>query len=295
MRKIIICFILFFFQINYSQELNATVDFNTSQVVASNQQIFVTLKKSLTDFLNNNKWSNLKFKTNEKIDCSFFFTINTVTGDEFSASLQVQASRPVFNSSYSTSILNINDKEADFRYTEFQNLNFDINNFHSNLISLVAFYANMIIGMDGDSFSFKGGTDALQNAQNIVNVAQQSQAPGWSPSKGNQNRYYLINDMLAPPFEPFRKAMYQYHFNALDLMADNTSDAKEYIKTALKTLQEINDYRPNAYLTRVFFDTKTDEIISIFNGGPKTDVANVLETLNRLSPTNASRWSQIKY
>ncbi len=295
MRKILVGLILFFFQTNYSQELNATVNFNTNQVASTNQQIFVTLQKSLTDFLNNNKWSNLKFKPSEKIDCSFFFTINTITGEDFSTSLQVQASRPVFNSTYSTSILNINDKEVDFRYTEFQNLNFDINNFDSNLISVVAFYANMIIGMDGDTFALNGGTTSLQNAQNIVNVAQQSQTLGWSPTKGNQNRYYLINDMLAPPFAPFRKAMFQYHFNALDNMADNNLDAKENIKTAIQTLQEINDYRPNAYLTRVFFDTKADEIISIFNGGPKTDMKEVLKNLNKLSPTNFSKWNQIKY
>jgi hypothetical protein len=295
MRKILVVLLLFFFQTHYSQELNATVNFNTSQVAATNQQIFVTLKKSLTDFINNNKWSNLKFKPNEKIDCSFFFTINSITGDEFSTSLQVQASRPVFNSTYATSILNINDKEVDFRYTEFQNLNFDINSFDSNLISVVAFYANMIIGIDEDTFALNGGTTSLQNAQNIVNVAQQSQTIGWSPTKGNQNRYYLVNDMLAPAFAPFRKAMFQYHFSALDLMSDNTDDAKENIKTALKTLQEINDYRPNAYLTRVFFDSKADEIISIFNGGPKTDITEVVETLNRLSPLNSSKWSQIKY
>ncbi|RXR19245.1 DUF4835 family protein [Flavobacterium amnicola] len=278
-----------------SQELNATVEFNTSQVGATNQQVFKTLKKSLTEFLNNTKWAEKTFKKNEKINCSFFFNITSYDNvNKFEGSLQVQASRPVFNSTYSTSILNINDKEVKFEYTEFQNLNFNINSYDSNLLSVIAFYANMIIGIDADSFQIEGGNKAFENASTIVALAQITQEKAWT-SNGTQNRYYLVNDMIAPTYLPFRRAIYEYHLGALDIMANNPKEGKENIKRALKSLTEVAAVRPNAYLTRVFFDAKSDEILNIFTDGPKVDVTQVIESLNRLSPTNSSKWGQISY
>lgn len=192
-------------------------------------------------------------------------------------------------------ILNINDKDIDFKYLEFQNLTFDANSFDSNLLSIMAFYSNLIVGLDADTFSLEGGSKSLENAQNIATLAQQSQIKGWSQSDKTQNRYFLINDMLSPTFVAFRKTMYEYHLKALDKMADNPKEAKENIKIALKTLSEIADTRPNAYLTRVFFDAKADEILSIYADGPKVDVTEVINSLNRLSPTNSSKWGKIIY
>jgi len=293
-KYIVVLFVLISGSIS-AQELNATVDFNTSQVGATNQQVFKTLKKALTEFLNNTKWTDKTFKKNEKISCSFFFNITSFDNvNKFEGSLQVQASRPVYNSTYSTSILNINDKEVKFEYTEFQNLNFNINSYDSNLLSVIAFYANMIIGIDADSFQLEGGNKAYENASTIVALAQITQEKAWT-SNGTQNRYYLVNDIIAPTFLPFRKALYEYHFGALDIMANSPKDGKENIKKALKTLTEVASVRPNAYLTRVFFDAKSDEILSVFTDGPKTDVTQVIESLNRLSPTNSSKWSQITY
>jgi hypothetical protein len=295
MRKIFVGFLLLFFGLAQGQELNCVVTFNTDQVTGTNLQVFKTLEKSLTEFINNTKWSTQKYNPSERIECSFNFIINSFSVDQFTSSLQVQASRPVYNSTYATPILNINDKEVDFAYLEFQNFTFDPNAFDSNLMSVVAFYANMIIGVDGDTFAELGGAKALENAQNIVNIAQQSQNKGWSQTKGNQNRYFLVNDMLSNAFAPYRKAMFEYHFKGLDIMSDNQKGAKDNIVTALKTLEEINEVRPNAYLTRVFIDAKADEIVSIFSGGPSIDLAAVIETLNRLSPTNSSKWGQIRF
>jgi Domain of unknown function (DUF4835) len=295
MRKIFVGVLVMFFALSQAQELNCVVTFNTDQVTGTNLQVFKTLEKSLTEFLNNTKWSTQKYNPSERIECSFNFIINSFSVDQFTSSLQVQASRPVYNSTYATPILNINDKEVDFTYLEFQNFTFDPNSFDSNLVSVVAFYANMIIGVDGDTFAEQGGSKALENAQNIVNIAQQSQSKGWSQTKGNQNRYFLVNDMLSNAFAPFRKAMFEYHFRALDIMSDNQKEAKDNIVMALKTLEEINAVRPNAYLTRVFIDAKADEIVSIFSGGPSIDLAAVIEILNRLSPTNSSKWGQIRF
>lgn len=295
MRKYIVVLLLLISGSTFAQELNVTVEFNTSQVGATNQQVFKTLKKALTEFVNNTKWTDKALKQNEKINCSFFFNITAFDNiNKFEGSLQVQASRPVYNSTYSTSILNINDKDVKFEYTEFQNLNFNLNSYDSNLLSVVAFYANMIIGIDADSFQFEGGNKAFENASTIVSLAQITQEKAWT-SNGTQNRYYLVNDILAPTYLPFRKAIYEYHLGALDIMANNPKEGKENIKKALKTLTEVAAVRPNAYLTRVFFDAKADEILSIFTDGPKIEVTQVIENLNRLSPTNSSKWSQITY
>lgn len=295
MRKFLIVLLLCFGTYIHAQELNCTVDFNTSQVAATNQQVFKTLKKSLTEFINNTKWTEKSYKNYEKIQCSFFFNITSFNNvDEFTGSLQVQALRPVYNTSYVTPILNINDKDVSFNYTEFQNLTFNSNSFDSNLISIIAFYANMIIAMDQDTFALEGGTAALENALGIVNLAQQTQEKAWT-SSGNQNRYYLVNDMLSTTYSPFRKALYEYHLGALDKMSDDTKLGKEGIKKAIKSLIEVANVRPNAYLTRVFFDAKTDEIVSVLKDGPKVDITEVVDNLNKLSPTNSSKWSQITY
>jgi hypothetical protein len=295
MRNIVIFSFLLFFGLTQAQELNCTVTFSTDQVGATNQQVFKTLKKSLTEFVNNTKWTEQTYKGAEKIECSFFFTITAYNADQFTGTLQVQASRPVYNSTYMSPILNINDKEINFNYIEFQNLTFNPNSFDSNLLSIMAFYANLIIGMDADTYALEGGSKSLESAQNIANLAQQSQIKGWSQSEKNQNRYFIITDMLSPTFVSFRKTMYEYHLKAMDKMAENPKEAKENIKSALKTLTEVSDSRPNSFLVRLFFDAKADEIVSIYTDGPKIDVTEVINSLNRLSPTNSSKWGKISY
>ncbi|MFK7000466.1 DUF4835 family protein [Flavobacterium oreochromis] len=295
MRKLLILFTCLFFSKYYAQELNCTVEFNTSQVSGTNQQIFKTLKKSLTEFINNTKWTDKTYKSNEKINCSFLFNISSFDNlNQFTGSLQVTATRPVYDATYTTSILNINDKELNFTYNEFQNLVFNPNSYESNLISVVAFYANMIIGMDADTFALEGGTKAFENASNIVAQAQVTQEKGWVATSPH-NRYFLVNDMLSPTFASYRKTIYDYHLGALDKMAENSKLGKEAIQKAIFNLKEIAVSRPNAYLTRIFFDTKSDEILSVFSEGPKMDVVQLVETLSKLSPTNISKWSQISF
>jgi hypothetical protein len=295
MRKTLIYILIIAFGSIQAQELNATVTINSDRIVAVNQQIFKTLQKTLTELLNNTKWTTTAYKGNEKIDCSFFLTINTLDVDKFTGILQVQASRPVYNSNYMSPLINIEDEDINFNYTEFQNLIFDPNSFDSNLVSLLAFYANIIIGVDADSYSLEGGSNALNNAQNIVNVAQQSQIKGWSQGAGYQNRYFLINDMLSTTYAPFRKSIYEYHRSALDLMSNDQKEGKEGVIKALKTLAEVGKVRPNAYLTRVFFDAKVDEIVNIYSGGVKVEIKDFVDILNRLSPTNSSKWGEISY
>lgn len=292
----LICFflILISFSAN-AQELNCRVRINYDRITDANPQIFKTLEKSLTDFINNTKWTDRNFENNEKIECSMFININAYSSNQFGALIQIQSSRPIYNSTYSSSIFNFNDKDFNFEYTEFQSLFFNPNSFDSNLVSVIAFYANIIIGLDADSYKKGGGDKYLQTAQSIANLAQQSGYKGWNQGEGgNQNRYFLINDMLSNTFSDYRESLYDYHYLALDKMADNQKEGKEKIIDAIKTLAKVNNARPNAFLTRIFFDAKSDEVVSIFSGGPRVEVKELVDILNRISPLNASKWNNIK-
>ncbi len=296
MRKVLVVAVFLFAIVNvFSQELNATVSVNYQQVANGNPQLFKNLETQVKEFLNTTKWTTKEYTDVEKIDCNFFINVNTYGSNNFEATLQVQSSRPVYNSSLSSPIVNINDKNFTFRFIEFENLIYDQNSFNSNLVSVLAFYSNLIIGLDQDSFSELGGTEYLQIASNIVNVAQTSGYKGWSQSEGNNNnRNFLISDMLSNTFTPFRRALYEYHRLGLDLMEQDIKKGKEGVIKGINALAEVQKVRPNALLTRTFFDAKTDEIVSIFSGGPNVDVAPLLVTLNRISPLNSQKWSQIK-
>jgi Domain of unknown function (DUF4835) len=294
--KILLLLVLFSFGFIQAQELNCTVTVNSSKIGTEvNKQVFKTLERSLTDFVNKTNFTGKEMATNEKINCSMFIDILTATTDAFTSTIQVQSSRTIYNSTYSSPVLNYNDKEFAFNYTEFQNLSFNPTSFDSNLVSVISFYSALIIGMDADTFANNGGSEGLALAQDIASIAQSSGYAGWSPSTGNSNRYFLINDMLSNTFSPYRQAMYQYHFEALDTMATDLKSSKEKIKTAIATLTELQKVRPNAFLTRTFFDAKSDELLSIFSGGPSISITDLVDNLNRVSPTNASKWAGIKF
>lgn len=223
-----------------------------------------------------------------------YITISSNNSDQFVATIQVQSSRIIYNSSYASPILNFNDKDFNFRYTEFENLIFNPAEFESNLVSVVSFYAYVILGMDADSFVPMSGDSYFETAQNIANVAQQSGNKGWSQSDGNQNRYYLITDLVSPTYKEVRQSVFQYH-SGLDLMSNDMKTAKEKIKLSLLNLGKLNAIKPNAFLTRVFFDAKSDEIASIFSGGPSISITDLVDVLNKTSPLNSSKWATIKY
>ncbi|MFT5963364.1 MAG: hypothetical protein ACI9L6_000066 [Flavobacterium sp.] len=294
MSKIITFFLLLTFSFTQAQQLNCTVTVNSETISNVNQQVFRTLENSLNEFVNKTEWTEKSYKQNEKVDCSMYITILSNTADQFSGTIQVQSSRPIYNSSYSSPVLNYNDKDFSFRYTEFQNLLFNPTAFESNLVSIISFYTYMILGMDDDSFVFESGNQNFEVAQNIANVAQQSGFKGWSQIDGNQNRYFLINDMLSQSFSEIRETSFEYHAG-LDLMSKDLKSAKEKIKSSLLNLSKLQSSKPNAFLTRVFFDAKSDEILSIFSGGPSINIVELVESLNKTSPLNSSKWVLIKY
>jgi hypothetical protein len=294
MSKIIAFFLLLTFGFTEAQQLNCTVTVNSDIISNVNQQVFRTLENSLNEFVNKTEWTEKSYKQNEKVDCSMYITILSNTGDQFSGTIQIQSSRPIYNSSYSSPVLNYNDKDFSFRYTEFENLLFNPTAFESNLVSIISFYSYMILGMDDDTFVLESGNPNFEVAQNIANVAQQGGFKGWSQIDGNQNRYFLINDMLSQSFSEIRETSFEYHLG-LDLMSKDLKSAKEKIKSSLLNLSKLQSSKPNAFLTRVFFDAKSDEILSVFSDGPSISIVDLVESLNKTSPLNSSKWELIKY
>ncbi|HEX9150607.1 MAG TPA: DUF4835 family protein, partial [Flavobacterium sp.] len=218
MNKIITFLLLLTFGLTQAQQLNCTVTVNAQKLSNANQQVFKTLETSISEFVNKTDWTGQTFKQNEKINCSMYITVSSNSADQFTATIQVQSSRPVFNSSYASPVLNYNDKDFSFRYTEFENLIFNPTTFDSNLVSVLAFYSYVILGMDSDTFVLESGNPNFEIAQNISNVAQQGGSKGWGQTDGNQNRYFLINDILSPAFKQVRQTLYDYH-TGLDLMS----------------------------------------------------------------------------
>ncbi|MGA9638606.1 DUF4835 family protein [Flavobacterium sp.] len=294
MNKGILLFAILFFSVVQGQQLNCTITVNSEKLANTNQSVYKTLETSLTEFVNKTDWTGKALKQNEKINCSMYITISGNNSDQFEATIQVQSSRPIYNSSYSSPVLNYNDKDFSFKYTQFERIIYNANSFESNLVSVISFYTYVILGLDADSFVPKSGDEYLEVAQNIANVSQQSGYKGWSQTDGNQNRYFLINDLLSPTYFVIRNTISDYH-TGLDMMTKDLKGAKEKIKGSLMDLNKLYAAKPNAFLTRVFFDAKSDEIVSIFSGGPTITITDLLESLNKTSPLNNSKWGNIKY
>lgn len=293
MTRIITFFLLLTFGFTHSQELNCTVTVNTQKLANANQQVFKTLETSLNEFVNKTSWTNQPYKQNEKINCSMYITLSSNDSDQFTGTIQVQSSRLIYDSTYSSPIFNFNDKDFNFRYTEFESFIFNPAEFESNLVSVVSFYSYIILGMDADSFVPMGGDSYFDTAQNIANVAQQSGNKGWNQSDGLQNRYFLIKDLVSPTYSEVRQSVLLYH-SGLDLMSNDLKAGKEKVKMSLLNLGKLNSIKPNAFLTRIFFDAKSDEIASIFSGGPSISITDLAEVLNRTSPLNSSKWATLK-
>ena len=295
MRSFIFIFFIACTTVGFSQELNCNLVVNAQQTGNENVQVFKTLERQLTEFINNTQWTNTAYKPQERIDCSMVININDYNSDVFQATLQVQSSRPVFNSTYSTPIYNFNDKNFTFKYLEFENLVYNPSQFESNLVSVLAYHVFMILGLDADTFELNGGDPFFKQAQAITNYSQQGNYKGWKLEDGQQSRFVLIDNILSPTFKEFRAVMYNYHRNGLDVMANNDKKGKEVIAKVFEDLKAMNSQRPNSFLMRVFFDAKANEILDIFADGPKVNITEVKDILNRIAPTHASKWREINF
>lgn len=278
-----------------AQELNCTITVNSDQVGQTNQQIFRTLERSLNDFVNKNKWTNRVYRENEKVNARMFITVTQYESDRFEANIQIQSTRPVFNTTYESPVFNYKDDAFNFQYQEFQPLVYNPNSFDSNLVAVVSYYVYVILGLDADTFSLEGGNDFYRTAQSIVTQAQSSNYSGWSQETGTRSRFELIDNLLSNSFREYRVAMYNYHRKGLDLLADNNSTGKQIIAGSLRLFETLIKRRPNAFLIQTFFDAKSEEIQNIFSDGPKIDIVKLKETLNKVAPFYSTTWNEINY
>lgn len=286
---------LFLSTYGWAQELNGQVQVNARQTGNLNLTVFKTLEKSLNEFINQTNWTDQKFEEHEKINCSFFITISEYNTGTFTASLQIQSSRPVYGATITTPILNFKDEQFTFDYVEYQALNYNQNSFESNLVSVISYYVYTILGLDADTFAPLGGTPYFQEAAKIVSLAQQQGHAGWKAIDGDQSRYQYNKDILSPNFEDFRESLYMYHRKGLDKMEDNVSVGKNAVAKAIEKLADMPSIRANSIVLRAFFDAKSREIEEIFSGGPSVQIAKMMETLNELAPQFTDKWKNITY
>lgn len=284
-----------------AQELDARITINSSRVGTQvNKNIFQTLQKTLNTFLNNRKWTKENFRSNEKITCSFLLNINqSLDNNVFQASLTVQAARPVFNSSYQSALVNFLDDAVTFRYVEFQPVEFNENRVAgndavaSNLTAVLAYYVYIIIGMDFDSFSMRGGDPYFQKAQNIVtNAPDGRDISGWRAFDGLRNRYWLTENLMNSRYSLFHDAIYSYYRLGMDNMYENEAEARSAILNTFNLLTNVNTEAPNTMFIQFFFQGKSNEIIKIFKKAPVDEKGKALELLSKLDITNSNTYKQ---
>lgn len=295
MRSILLFFFVLVSFMGISQELNCTVVVNAQLTGDENLQQFKTLEKQLNEFINNTKWTEKTFSTQERINCNMIIKITEYSNDLYRGSIQIQSARPVYGSSYTTPVYNFNDQDFSFRYIQFQNLIYNPNQFSSNLISVLTFHVYMILGLDADTFKLNGGQSYFEQAQNIANYSQAEGFKGWKLEDGLQTRFVLINNMLSPTFEVYREIMYKYHREGLDVMYQDPKAGKQAIADAVIMFDRIQRNRPNSFLVRTFFDAKSDELGQIFTDGPNVNIANLVDILNKVAPSQSSAWRNIRF
>ena len=281
-----------------AQELQATVNINHAQIQGTDNSIFDNLQTTLMQFLNDRKWTALQFQKNERISCSFNITVNKYDRktNTFSCKAIVQANRPVFNSSYTTTLYNNIDNNFDFEFAEFSQLDFNEEHIDNQLTALCAYYAYLIIGMNLDSFSPMGGTDILQQCLNVANNAQGLNFTGWKIFDDDRNRYAFINGYMDEALKPFRMLQYDYYRTGLDEMVNNVEKARVNITTALENdLQKAHENRPLSMLPQIWTDYKKDELVNIYQGkGTQKEKESVYEILFRLNASQNEAWDKIK-
>jgi hypothetical protein len=277
-----------------AQELNCLVTVNSDQIAGSNQQVFTTLQKALNEYINQTKWTDRVVKPEERVNCAMTIIITSRNNNNFTATLQVQSTRPVYNSSYASPILNIKDNDFNFKYNEFDPLIYNKNSFDSNLVSTIVFYSNIILGVDADTFSKLGGEKELKEAQNVMLQAQQSGLSSWQNMVGEQNRYVLIDNLVSPKLKAFRNTLYTYHRNGFDNLVNSKSAGQQSVEDSVIGLESIYNKTVGNYLIRLFFDAKADEIVRMYAEKTQTrKKQGLIETVRKISPNNNSKWRNL--
>ncbi len=281
-----------------SQELNCNVQVSAQKVQGSNRQVYENMQRDIYEFMNNTVWTNHIFSYSERIDCNILINItNQLSADEFNGTIQIQLRRPVYNTTYNSTILNFIDNNFRFRYVEFQPLEFDPTTHRSNLVSVLAYYTYIILGFDYDSFSPEGGQEFYQMAEKIVINAQNTPETGWKPYDGsrNRNRYWLVKNLLDKEYEEVRQFIYQYNINGLDKLESKAAEARVAMVESLRLVQEVYRKKPDPfmYLIQVVIEAKADELINIFTEAFPEEKSRVVQILTEIDPANKSKYEKI--
>ena len=295
MKRFIIFFIIIW-SFNYikAQELLCNVRVNSSQVQTSDRKVFQSLQRDIYEFINNKTWTSVNIDNEERIECNIVINISKkVSNDQFEASIQIQSTRPIYGTSYKSTLFNHLDNDFNFRYLEYQSLDFSESTHTSNLTSVLAFYINIILGLDFATFSEEGGNEYFSIAQRIVTNAQNAPEPGWKAFESDKNRYWLAYDLLDSRYTDLQSVLYRYHRLGLDKLAEEPEDARFEITESLENLKSIHRENPSAFVLKLFFDAKTDEIINIYSGAFPNEKARIIKTLVEIDPSNSSKYQSI--
>jgi hypothetical protein len=279
-----------------AQELKCLLTVNAQKISGVDPSVFTTMQTALNEYMNTKAWTTDVFSPEERIECSISIQIvSAAAQDVYNATITVQSSRPVFNSSYNSPMFNFLDKDCEITYVQNQAIDFSPTAYTSNLSSILGFYAYMIIGLDYESFSKGGGTKYFNTAEQIMNMVPTSapDAKGWRPYDGTRNRYWLINNIQASKYDPFRKALWDYHFAGMDNFYDKPALARANIMNALDKLQQISKDNPNGILIAVFFQAKSDELVGIFSGADATEKTKAANYLRSIDPANANKYDKL--
>ncbi len=294
--KVLIPFLLFCSASVSAQELKCQLTVNAQRITGVDPSVFQTMQTALNDFINSKSWTTDQFVPEERIECSIFMNIvESSAQDVYNASITVQLSRPVFNSSYNSPMFNFIDKDCIITYAQNQPLDFNVNQYTSNLTSILGFYAYTLIGLDYETMAKGGGTKYFNMAEQVMNAVPTtaSDSKGWKPFDSQRNRYWLINNLQANKYELFRQALYEYHYLGMDNFYDKPALARQNILNALDKLDKIARDNPNCILLTIFFQAKSDEVVNVFSGADMGEKAKALTLLRRADPSNATKYDKL--
>ena len=295
MRKFFLVVIIALFSTSlFSQEFKCNIQVVSQKIQGTNKQVFRTMQTAINEFMNTRRWTDHVYSYDERIECTFLFNLTEqISADEFRGSLQVQASRPVYNSSYNTVMLNFKDDDVQFKYVEYQTLDFNETVTPSELTGLLAYYAYLILGLDYDTFAMDGGAPYFAKAESIVNKMQNSNTVGWKAYESRDNRYWLIENILNNSYSPVRECLYRYHRLGLDRMSDHLTESRAEIAESLRLLQKAYRAKPGAFILKIFFDAKADELVNIFSESFTDEKKRVYNILSEIDPANIKKYNKI--
>ena len=295
MKKFALCLLIFCLALSgMAQDFQCQISINSSKISGSNRNRYNALQQELYRFINDRKWCQYNLKTNERIECGIMITLDAVSGDEYTGTMTIQLQRPIYGTSYKSTVLNFQDKNVKFTYEEGVPLEYSDNTNLSQFTSLIAFYLNLFLAVDFDTFSMNGGAPYYTKCQNIVNYNQTSKEPGWKVyESGQNNRYWIMENLTNSNYSKLHEFLYRYHRLGLDVMAESPDAGRAVIAESLRLLQDVYKQKSNIYMLQMLVHAKSDEIINIFKQGTSSEKSQVLNIMKQIDAANQSKYNAI--